>query len=368
MAKYNDTKFYWLQLKEDFFEGDAIDWLESQDNGSAYALFYLKLCLKSLKTNGVLIRRVGEMLIPYDATALGKLTGTPLDTVKAAMVYLTQCGLVNVLENGELYLSRVETMIGAQSTGAFKKQQQRLFKQSSPYLVGGNPDKNAYSTSNKTPDKPISHEQVGQEGVETPDTQGVLLIDGGGQMSTRDRDRDRTRDRDRDREERGEISGAIAPLFEPDGSNPPPLRSDPVPYLKIQELFNETCKSFPKVSRLSENRKKAIAARWKEYDRDLETFRTLFEKAEESSFLKGNNDRNWAATFDWLMKPGNMVKVLEGNYDNKEKGVKHHEQLADNYRPLSTAELEAKLRAEGENLDTFPDFDAILAERAQQPQ
>ena len=51
MSKYEkDRKFYWLQLKEDFFDEDSISWLEEQENGKEYSLFYLKLCLKSLKT------------------------------------------------------------------------------------------------------------------------------------------------------------------------------------------------------------------------------------------------------------------------------------------------------------------------------
>ena len=66
MSKYEkDRKFYWLQLKEDFFDEDAISWIEEQENGEKYSLFYLKLCLKSLKTKGILIRQVGNMLVPY---------------------------------------------------------------------------------------------------------------------------------------------------------------------------------------------------------------------------------------------------------------------------------------------------------------
>ena len=43
----------------------------------------------------------------------------------------------------------------------------------------------------------------------------------------------------------------------------------------------------------------------------------LFEKAENSSFLKGANNRNWSATFDWLIKDSNMAKTLDGNYDDR---------------------------------------------------
>lgn len=128
MAKYDkDTKFYWLQLKEDFFEDDAIQWLEEQKpNGRDYAYFYLKLCLKSLKSNGVLIRKVGNILIPYDNQKLAELTKMDFDTVCVAMELLQNIGLVQILENGEIYINQLENLIGSKSIGAFKKQQQRL--------------------------------------------------------------------------------------------------------------------------------------------------------------------------------------------------------------------------------------------------
>lgn len=128
MSKYDkDTKFYWLQLKEDFFENDAIEWLEEQKpNGRDYAYFYLKLCLKSLKSNGVLIRKVGNMLIPYDNTKLAELTKIDFDTVIVAMELLKKIGLIKILENGEIYINQLENLIGSKSLGAFKKQQQRL--------------------------------------------------------------------------------------------------------------------------------------------------------------------------------------------------------------------------------------------------
>lgn len=136
MAKYDkETKFYWLQLKEDFFDDDAIEWLEEQENGHRYSLFYLKLCLKSLKSNGVLIRKVGNMLVPYDNKKLADLTKTSIDTVIVAMELLKGIGLVQVLEGGELYITQLENMIGSASKGALKKQQQRaLQKEKQQYL------------------------------------------------------------------------------------------------------------------------------------------------------------------------------------------------------------------------------------------
>lgn len=100
MSDYDNTRYYWLQLREEFFESDEIDWLEEQPNGPAQVLFYLKLCLKSLKTNGLLVRRVGQMLIPYDAEKLADFTRSDVNTVQCAIVNLKMCGLVEVLEDG----------------------------------------------------------------------------------------------------------------------------------------------------------------------------------------------------------------------------------------------------------------------------
>jgi predicted phage replisome organizer len=84
---------------------------------------------------------------------------------------------------------------------------------------------------------------------------------------------------------------------------------------QIADLYNTICVSFPSIRTLSDSRRKAIKARLNTYS--LEDFKTVFQNAESSSFLKGSNERNWTATFDWLIKDTNMAKVLEGNYADK---------------------------------------------------
>lgn len=83
----------------------------------------------------------------------------------------------------------------------------------------------------------------------------------------------------------------------------------------VIDLYNSICISFPKVKCLSDSRKKAVNARLRTYD--IETVRSVFEKAEASDFLKGKNDRNWNANFDWMMKDSNFAKILDDNYINK---------------------------------------------------
>ena len=121
-------RYYWLKLKEDFFDEDTISWLEEQPNGEKYSLFYLKLCLKSLKNNGLLIRNVGDMLIPYDADKLSQITKTNIDTVRIAMELFKQIGLVQILDNGEIYLTQVEKMVGSEA-GNSNAQRQKRFRE-----------------------------------------------------------------------------------------------------------------------------------------------------------------------------------------------------------------------------------------------
>lgn len=86
-------------------------------------------------------------------------------------------------------------------------------------------------------------------------------------------------------------------------------------YQQIADLYNATCVSFPKCTKLSQARKDALKARLKFYS--VEDFKQMFEIAEKSDFLKGANSRNWQANFDWMISDKNMPKILEGNYLNK---------------------------------------------------
>lgn len=93
------------------------------------------------------------------------------------------------------------------------------------------------------------------------------------------------------------------------------LKEDKVDFQKIIDMYHDICISFPRVIKLSEARKKTIKARLKDYT--IDDFEEMFRKAEDSDFLKGKNDRNWSANFDWMLKESNMVKILEGNYSKK---------------------------------------------------
>ena len=101
------------------------------------------------------------------------------------------------------------------------------------------------------------------------------------------------------------------------------IGKDRIDYEAIKNTFNSLCPSLPSVKTMSEARKKAIRARLNSYT--IEDMTEAFKKAEASDFLKGKNNRNWQANFDWILKDANMAKILDGNYDNKEKAVSNQD-------------------------------------------
>jgi uncharacterized protein YdaU (DUF1376 family) len=91
------------------------------------------------------------------------------------------------------------------------------------------------------------------------------------------------------------------------------------PYQEIVDLFNRTLPDLPAVRMITEKRKKAMNARWKENQKrqNIEWWERLFEHIAGNDFLTGRNAKWTACCFDWIFKQENFVKIIEGNYENK---------------------------------------------------
>lgn len=94
------------------------------------------------------------------------------------------------------------------------------------------------------------------------------------------------------------------------------IDKDRLDYNGIKDAYNSLCPSLPSVRTLSDARKKAIKARLNTYT--VEDLHEAFKKAEASDFLKGKNESNWQADFDWILKDANLAKILDGKYDNRQ--------------------------------------------------
>jgi len=95
-----------------------------------------------------------------------------------------------------------------------------------------------------------------------------------------------------------------------------PAKKEKIDYQEVVEFFNNTCTLLPKVQKLTKKRESAIRKRIEEYSA-IEVGEVLIAVS-KSSFLNGKSSLGWKANFDWIMKPNNFIKVLEGQYKDKE--------------------------------------------------
>ncbi len=87
----------------------------------------------------------------------------------------------------------------------------------------------------------------------------------------------------------------------------------------IKKLFNENCPDLPKIKIMTTTRKTAIKNNIKNFT--LKNVEEVIKKTGRSNYLNGGSARGWKASYDWIMKPANFCKILEGNYDNKPKKI-----------------------------------------------
>ena len=118
----DNKKYYYLRLKDNFFDSDELKILESMKDGYLYSNILLKLYLRSLKNDGKLV--VNDR-IPYNAEMLASVTGHQIGTVKQALAIFKDLGLIDVLENGAIYMLDIQNFIGKGSSEADRKREYR---------------------------------------------------------------------------------------------------------------------------------------------------------------------------------------------------------------------------------------------------
>ena len=118
----DNKKYYYLRLKDNFFDSDELKILESMKDGYLYSNILLKLYLRSLKNDGKLV--VNDR-IPYNAEMLASVTGHQVGTVKQALSIFRDLGLIDVLENGAIYMLDIQNFIGKGSSEADRKREYR---------------------------------------------------------------------------------------------------------------------------------------------------------------------------------------------------------------------------------------------------
>ena len=247
----------WIKITTTMFDDEKIKIIESMPDADSILIIWIKLLTLAGKTNTNGFIFLAEN-IPYTDEMLSTLFNRPLNTVRLALETFKRFGMIDYDEQNFLHISNWDKH---QNIDGLDKIREQTKKRVASYRKRQRqlPESNVTVTRGNATDIELDIEE--------------------------ERDKEVIR----------------------------------VPYQKILNLYLSICISFPKVRALSKEREEHIGARYKQYKCDIEVFRELFTKAESSIFLKGDNDRKWKATFDWLMNETNMAKVLEEKYKNKPK-------------------------------------------------
>lgn len=251
----------WIKIATDIFDDEKILLIEGLPDAYAIITVWFKLlCLAGKKNNGGVFLMNDK--IPYTDKMLATIFRMNESTVKLALNAFEQFKMIEIVEG----IITIPNWNKHQALDAYerKKERDRLYQEERRAKQRALIEKSSDKSSERTSDVAVS-----------------------------DIDKEEDKDIDKERD----------------------IRGNRVDYQQIADMYNATCVSFPRLTRLSEKRKRAIKARLRKYS--IDDIQRVFEIAEESDFLKGENNRNWSATFDWMMNDTNMAKILDGNYKNK---------------------------------------------------
>ncbi len=134
----DNKKYYYLKLKDNFFDTDALILLESVQDGHLYCNILLKLYLRSIKNEGKLLF---NDRIPYNCNMLAQITRHPVGVVEQALKIFKELDLIEVLDNGAIYMLDIQNFIGSSSTEADRKRKYRKQIEKNKAILGQMSDK-----------------------------------------------------------------------------------------------------------------------------------------------------------------------------------------------------------------------------------
>ncbi len=257
-------KYYYMRLNENYFDTDEQIVLESMPDGYLYSNILLKLYLKSLKRDGLLMF---NERIPYNAQMIATITRHQIGTVEKALELFRQLGIVEILDSGAIYMLDVQNYVGKTSTEADRKRAYRTRIEDART--------NVPLIADKCPD------------ISPPEIEIELKTD-------------------------------IKPELQLHGT----ASSDAVKPADVQRIIDSwNSLGLNKVKAINPDTSRYSMLRKRLKDYGVDTIVEGVEKIRHSSFLQGHNNKGWTVTFDWFIKPDNFQKVIDGNYDDKKGGM-----------------------------------------------
>jgi predicted phage replisome organizer len=129
-----NKKYYWMKLKDNFFDTEEMVLLQNTQDGYLYSDILLKMYLRSLKGEG---RLMLNDRIPYDAQMIATITRHQVGTVDRALKAFENLGLIEVLDNKAIYMLDIQSLIGEGSSEADRKKAYRERMKTEQLLLGG---------------------------------------------------------------------------------------------------------------------------------------------------------------------------------------------------------------------------------------
>lgn len=126
----SDTKkYYWLKLKENFFDEKTTKFLRRLPDGDKLVITYLKMQLKSLKTDGLLKY---DRLMPSCEEELALILDEDVNIVKFTIQALLQSNVIEILDDNSIYMIAMQELIGKECQSAERMRKLRDRNKSLP--------------------------------------------------------------------------------------------------------------------------------------------------------------------------------------------------------------------------------------------
>ena len=267
----------WVKVSTGIFENEKIVYIGAMENGSELVLLWIKLLVLCGKANNGGILRISGR-IPHTVSTLAGIMHCDKGLMQTAIDTFLDLGMVERIDG-------VLTIPGWEEYQSEDKLAGYRLKEAERKRNWRERQKAKISMSGTCP---------GQETGQSPDASAECPPPVPGVDKEEEEDKDKEVD-----------------IREPSGQS-----SERVDYQHIADIYNQYCPSLPRCTRISDARRKAIKARLNG-GYTMGDFEAMFKAAGQSSFLAGKNDRNWTASFDWLLKDANMAKVLDGAYQDR---------------------------------------------------
>lgn len=274
----------WIKIATEMFDNRKIRQIENLPDGDSIIVIWMKLlCLAGDVNDNGLVYFTKD--IPYTEQMLASQFSRPLATVQAALHIFEKFDMIEIV-NDILQVSNWAKYQNADKMAEIREYNRIAQQRYRAQLKAAEKSGKEQTVNDNVNDKSMTSQKEKEKNQkkEKPDL-----------------------DIDIDLENKSIVIN--------DNTSSAP-ESPTCQFEKIKELYHSLCPSFPRIREIAGQRRKAVAARWRQYQR-LTVFEEMFRAAESSSFLKGNNGRNWHADFDWMMNATNFSKILERKYDEK---------------------------------------------------